>query len=354
MTALVPNKLSNIQSLRGLAALLVVFTHLPSIEVKHGGDQLLPAFTRFGISGVDLFFVISGFIMVYVTWGQTRNISNSLKFLFARVTRIYPIYWVIALLVLGVWLVRPSLINVDPSETSFVKSFLLWPDQTLPMLKVAWTLIHELYFYFVFAVILLLPKRAMMPALTGWIVIVVLGNLSLSGNILPELALISHPLSVEFFFGAVAGWFYKKYGAIGGWPILGVGVFLFITGIYYLSTAFSATMFPSNWERLLYFGFPAVMIVYGLASIEARGFQLPRWSSKLGDWSYSLYLSHILTLSALGLFWRPFARDGYLDNGVAIIVMLIGSIVVAAIFWYVFEKPALSFFKRYRLKLFSA
>lgn len=352
MTALVPNKLSNIQALRGIAALLVVFTHLPAMEMKHGGEQILPAFTRFGISGVDLFFVISGFIMVYVTWEQSRNIKNSLKFLFARITRIYPIYWVIALLVLGAWIVRPSLISFDPAKTSLIKSFLLWPDQTLPMLKVAWTLVHELYFYLVFALILLFPRKLLLPALCAWTALVVLGDQMGWGRLSPETALMTHPLSVEFFLGAVAGWVYKKFNAFGGWPVFLVGLFLFIVGLYYLATAFSVNMYPTNWERVLYFGVPAVLIVYGLASMEAKGFQLPRWSSRLGDWSYSLYLSHILSLSVLGLFWRSFARPGMIDNVIAICVMLIGSIFVAAVFWYIVEKPALTFFKSLRVKLF--
>ena len=125
MTTPAPHKLSNIQALRGLAALLVVFTHLPSMEIKHGGDSILPAFIRFGISGVDLFFVISGFIMVYVTWESRRNAKNSLKFLFARLSRIYPIYWFIAALVLAAWKIQPDLMSFDPRLTSLWKSKLL-------------------------------------------------------------------------------------------------------------------------------------------------------------------------------------------------------------------------------------
>jgi len=139
MTSRAPHKLSNIQSLRGLAALLVVLTHLPVMEIKHSSDQILPAFFRFGISGVDLFFVISGFIMVYVTWNAPRAPKQSLKFLFARVSRIYPIYWLIAGAVFFAWSFKPDITTYNPVQTNIVKSFLLWPDQTLPMLKVAWT-----------------------------------------------------------------------------------------------------------------------------------------------------------------------------------------------------------------------
>lgn len=352
MTAPAPNKLSNIQSLRGFAALLVVFTHLPAMELKHGGDQILPSFLRFGISGVDLFFVISGFIMVYVTWDSGRSIRDSTKFLFARLTRIYPIYWLIACLVFAVWFARPSLINFDAGETSIVKSFLLWPDHTLPMLKVAWTLIHELYFYLVFALLLVFPRKFLMPGLIVWMVLVVWGHETGWGNSSNEARLITHPLTMEFFMGAVAGWVFKR-GYVGlSWAILGLGSVMWLIGLYYLSTNFGSFYLPSDWQRVLYFGFPAVLIVYGLAAIESEGWVLPKWSSVFGDWSYSLYLSHVLSLSVVGYLWRYATFDGYVDNILAIIVMIAASIIVAAAFWYLFEKRALSLFRDIRLKLF--
>ena len=150
-----PVRLVNIQALRGLAALMVVITHLPTMETKHAGDALLSQSVMLGISGVDLFFVISGFIMVYVTWQSQNSLRNAGEFLFARATRIYPIYWIVALALLAVGLVKPGLFSFDPEQTSIVKSLALWPQDGFPMLKVAWTLIHEMYFYLVFALIIL-------------------------------------------------------------------------------------------------------------------------------------------------------------------------------------------------------
>jgi len=362
MTSPTIHKLSNIQSLRGLAALLVVFTHLPSMEIKHGGDMILPAFFRFGISGVDMFFVISGFIMVYVTWSSERSPKRSLKFLFARLTRIYPIYWLIAGAVFVAWLFKPAVMTYDPAQTNIVKSFLLWPDQTLPMLKVAWTLVHELYFYLVFAVILLLPRRFLLPAFGLWAAAVIGGNLSGFGKLSPETALITHPLTFEFFMGAVAGWLFmraaskddspKDNGKSSGvlWVI--IGGLAFIGAIIYLALTLDGAAFPSNWARVGYFGLPAAFIVYGLSAMDLSGITLPKWSSTFGDWSYSLYLSHILTLSILGYMWRPFTREGPLDNIIALSILLIGCIIASAISWYMFERPMLRFFKRIRGKIF--
>ena len=353
MTTPAPHKLSNIQALRGLAALLVVFTHLPSMEIKHGGDSILPAFIRFGISGVDLFFVISGFIMVYVTWESRRNAKNSLKFLFARLSRIYPIYWFIAALVLAAWKIQPDLMSFDPRLTSLWKSFLLWPDITFPMLKVAWTLIHELYFYLVFAVILLLPRRFLLPALIVWMLFVLAGNLDGWSGKSPEAAIVFHPLTAEFFLGAMAGVIFKRFRAAIARPTLIVGILMWLAGLYYLATTLGPAEYPTDWERVLYFGMPGVFIVYGVAAIEQRGkYQFPRWCSVFGDWSYSLYLSHILTLSVLGYAWRPVARASKWDNVLMLPVLVLGSVAVSALLWYVFEQPVLRRFKRLRERLF--
>ena len=82
-------QLRTIQVARGIAANLVVFSHLFLVETKYTAAGVLPAFTLYGIAGVDLFFVLSGFIMVAVAG---RDIGP-IEFLWRRATRIYPTYW---------------------------------------------------------------------------------------------------------------------------------------------------------------------------------------------------------------------------------------------------------------------
>lgn len=355
MTAIVPNRLHNIQALRGIAALLVVLSHIPSMESKHGGDKLLPDFFHLGISGVDLFFVISGFIMVYITWEVPGAMKTTAKFLFARVTRIYPLYWVIALGVFVMWRINPSLMTFDPEATNLLKSFMLWPDTTLPMLKVAWTLIHELYFYLIFGLILFLPHKLRLPGLMIWITALILGWHAGWSRFSPETALIFHPLSVEFFFGAVSGWLFKSYGGKFARVAILIGTILWIVPFAWLATGFDfsdISSFPTNWERVFYFGLPAAFIVYGLASIETT-IRAPRWSVALGDWSYSLYLSHVLTISLIGYAWRMFAGPSLLDNIIMVPAMIIGSIISAAFCWYIVEKPLLNGSRHLRRKLFA-
>jgi len=85
-------RLDHIQALRGIAALMVVVSHLLIIERKYSVDQILGEWAVFGMAGVDLFFVISGFIMVYVMWDRPRGVKASAEFLWGRASRIYPLY----------------------------------------------------------------------------------------------------------------------------------------------------------------------------------------------------------------------------------------------------------------------
>ncbi len=104
-------KLNNIQALRAFAVLLVVGLHLLAVEVKYGQfDVLLPTFLRIGISGVDLFFVISGFIMVTVTAKGhigffAERLAGSWRFFYLRLSRIYPLYWLVWAIGLGKYVV---------------------------------------------------------------------------------------------------------------------------------------------------------------------------------------------------------------------------------------------------------
>ena len=149
-------KIVNIQALRGIAAVSVVAFHLIPIEAKYGsGESILPNFFEFGMFGVDLFFVISGFVMASLTKGQFQNASNGLTFLYQRLSRIYPVYWFYSALVLMVFFIQPTWVNsAQGNQINILSSFLLWPEATLPLINVGWTLIHEMYFYIIFTVFL--------------------------------------------------------------------------------------------------------------------------------------------------------------------------------------------------------
>lgn len=345
------DKVRNIQALRGLAVLLVVFFHLVPIERKYGGGAtLLPEWLGFGIFGVDLFFAISGFVMVMISRGQFRRPRAAGDFLYRRASRIYPLYWFYTLLVLAVFLVRPGMVNSSQGgEVNILASFLLLPAETLPLVMVGWTLIHEMYFYLVFFVLLLLLReRHLAPALCGWALLVLaVGWLWEPAD--PYTRLIFHPLTLEFIGGALLGlvWFGGRL-RLGRGLALAASLAVVVAALvaYGVYVAQTGELHPRDGWRVALFGVPAMALLYLMVSAEAHGFELPGWLVRVGDASFSIYLSHVLTLSLVGRIWAPFAWESVYDNLVMLPVLLMATLVAGFVSWWLLERPLLRLTRR--------
>lgn len=345
-------RLDGIQILRGFAALAVVITHLFMMERKYSPDQILGDWADLGALGVDLFFVISGFIMVYVTQDRSRAHSKPAGFLLGRITRIYPLYWAISAALLCVWLVRPDMVfSSAKAEPDLIKSFFLWPDIRDPLLAVAWTLIHEMYFYIVFTAVLLFARKWLAVFLIGWGLMTMAGWAMGLGAANYEARLVFNPLTLEFILGAfTAMLFIKSGGRLSGVTLL-AGAALLLVSCAALMQA-GAPDFDLTHIRAAYFAIPAALITYGMAGtygmarLGTSATRLRKWGIKLGDWSYALYLSHVLSLSLIGYVWARVSKEGPLDNFIALLVMLIFALGVAALLHIAFEKPVLKLSKR--------
>src|SRR4028118_1043167 len=141
-------KLNLLQVYRGIAAVLVVMIHLT--EISTGILNQVTFFNLFqaGWSGVDYFFVLSGFIMVYVHRSAIGKKDQLKSFLVKRAVRIYPIYWIITLTVWCLFLVIPAFANNQDLSLGYViRSLLLIPQKNPPILEVGWTLIYAINFY---------------------------------------------------------------------------------------------------------------------------------------------------------------------------------------------------------------
>ena len=113
-------------------------------------------------------------------------------------------------------------------------------------------------------------------------------------------------------------------------------------------------MFAQEWPRLLYFGVPAALLVWGCVGLEQDGYKSPQWSESLGDWSYALYLIHVPVFAALGRLAAPFSRPGPLDNLILLTVALAAAIVAAWILHLGFDKPLQRLVARLRGKRAAA
>lgn len=341
-------RIDSIQALRGIAVLLVVLAHLFKIEQKYSSTLMLPDFVFGGIAGVDIFFVISGFIMVTITRGCFEKPYAAAEFLYHRLTRIYPLYWFFAALVFIIWFISPEWVNHGKTGNIFY-SFLLLPQNLPPLVAVSWSLSNELYFYFVFALLLAFPERYLMRAMLLWGMFLLIASAYLTTSS-PLLALALNPLTFEFIAGVIVGIIYyqsKSFSKCNQTIFFSLFLLslsaLLINYKMYIDTY---RVVPEGIIRVILFGAPSTMGLYALLQASKKGLLMPSWLITIGNASYSIYLSHVLILSALGrLLFRP--SFTHFENIIVMILMVVASILFGQLSYVKLEKPLLRWFKNW-------
>ncbi|HEY6727914.1 MAG TPA: acyltransferase [Polyangiaceae bacterium] len=288
-----------VQALRAVAAWLVVYHHYVQVfyDFKHPG-RVARLFASFGNFGVDIFFVVSGFVMYYAL--HTRNRSAGVFFV-ERVVRIVPNYWFYTFLLVPLWPLH-SLPTWPTGWTasSLIPSLFFIPVEnpathtTFPLLKVGWTLNYEMFFYATLAVCLFLVRR--------YAFVVVSALLALLPVVWPKdwpgAYLLSSEMLPEFGLGIALGALYvRKLRGLRKSDVL---------GLLLIALAFVA---------LVYLRFPlkrmfcAGTIVLGALLVSSRLLDnaVGRFVQYLGDTSYSTYLSHTIILTALLYVWQRLA-----------------------------------------------
>ncbi len=332
-------KLQSVQALRGIAALLVVVYHARALELaglaRSGSSEtaLVGGFFASGFAGVDLFFVISGFIMVWVTQDLRAGPVTSADFLFARLTRVYPVWWAAAGLGLlymvlsgGVALIDSSGVAIKPGTPEYqylLKSFLLIPQADYPVLLIGWTLIHEIYFYLVFALLLLLPRRFLPFALLGWGALVVAA--SLLGLSLPiaqnALTLAAHPMTMEFIFGAAVGLMvtsglFWRPGIVTLLSTLWIAAAICLQGV--------PSTYTLQWGRVLEIGLPCAGLIYGMASLNDQG--------RLA-WLIPALAGAVAAVLIYQLFGLDPASPFAVRRDAVILAVIIGGVTMLVVLW---------------------
>lgn len=315
----------NIQSLRGIAVLAVIFFHFVSVQRKYSPDFAIPGYLQFGAVGVDIFFLISGFLMVAVTRSLSPGTKSAQNFILHRVIRIYPLYWIVSAPIMAILLIEDvpfltalrfnsdMLKNIPATPYYLLESLLLLPQENLPPLTVSWTLIHEIYFYCVFGIFLLFPEKLHLAALILWSVISqILWQYFQPTQLQPWSYLLFNPLTLEFTTGCLIAVMLQR------WQAPQRPVFILLSGIlltmssWYLWTSANNYAFPVAGDRVLYFLLPCTLILVGAVSLELRGSIFYPLLQKIGDASYSLYLTHVLFLSFGGKIWQEYGNNSSL------------------------------------------
>jgi exopolysaccharide production protein ExoZ len=327
------SKVESIQYLRALAAVGVVLAH--SSTTLAGIEDARLHFSV-GIYGVDLFFVISGFVMFYTTAGQPKLPG---PFFLKRCIRVVPIYFfltTLATISLHFWATQSSPHSVSPWD--YLRSILFIPylnpatREIQPVIRQGWTLNYEMFFYLVFACSLWLKEKYRVQACAG-----VFATLAVIGFCVAPTGACAitytDPIMLEFVLGVLIGYFFVRCTAEFSRLIL---VLLVATAV-----SLVCVLGFGVWHRVLFAGVPWAAVVSIVIWLERRG-HIPHWPLflLLGDASYSLYLLHTFVLSLMKHpFLRIFDVSRPSSHLIFMILSLVVSLPVAVLFYKIVELP---------------
>ncbi len=327
-------KLDLLQLGRAMAAILVLMYHLTSkvSDVYIPGYNFLNGIFRNGQTGVDFFFVLSGFIIYYT---QSKNIGKkdrASKFIFSRLARVYPIYLFITITFIIAYVIFPDMQKDNFSVAVIIKSLLLIP-QTKPIDPVAWTLSYEMLFYLMFFSIILFDKKKSKIIISTWVIITLLNTINIINvQEIPVLNFLFSNLNLEFIIGCFSAYVVKKHE-------FKQPVFLVIIGTVIFFIPWSMDI------RILY-AIGAMFIVIGFANMNLyKHIRSPKLFVYLGDASYSIYLSHWMSLAVILKVLLKLNLDKSLGSFITVSITAILSIGVSCFIYSFIEKPLTKYVK---------
>ena len=312
---------------------MVVLTHTTFMigERVHGiGDQ---GTWREGNAGVDIFFVISGFVMAISSRPLQFHPNGAREFVIRRLIRIVPLYWVATTMKLMAVFLIPALTlhsAFDAGHTIASYLFLPWrnvENEIKPLVAVGWTLTFEMFFYAIFAIALFMRKEPL-----KWVLPILIGFALLSplrDDTGGSWQVYLDPILLEFGLGLVAAMLVGRGFRIN--PRLGLVVIVL---------CFASLFIPSSMygaQRAIGWGIPAFFIVLCTAAMEPHLARfLPKRLDFWGDSSYALYLFHSFYVPMVG---AVLLKLGLAHAWLAFVVAVAGSIVLGGLVHRFLEIP---------------
>jgi exopolysaccharide production protein ExoZ len=342
-----------IQSLRGIAAFLVVLVHARFLLPGESGQFIAQTFLFPGALGVDLFFLVSGFIMMLTTSDCDGTPRYAAAFVAKRFARIWPLY-ICTSVIFGIFFTELRVFSDAHQFHRWVRSLTLLPVEPvlyfgMPV-SVAWTLCFEVYFYAVLAVSMLFGRYRWLIA-SAWFVATLIAYPLYTGhfdldpfNQLPIPSnrfanVVINPIIWDFILGALAGKLYLSPIRIDNAKYLQavyLGMLLACTGAI-LNAVIGA---PSPHGMTGWGAFLAPLFLLLVLLSKTREIRFPKVTAWLGDISYSLYLTHLIGFRASAAILRHFT---FATPTKFAVCNFFGSIalgvVTGAVAYSVIEKP---------------
>ena len=285
--------LVHVQVLRFFAAVAVVAFH--ALGAAPDGFKVAESAVSFALSyggrGVDLFFVISGFIIFYATRSSALTAA---EFLRRRLERIVPLYFFVIFAVTILAITLPATFGAPDWYTPrhILKSlaFIAFTDGEMPVVYVGWSLEYEMYFYLAVALLMALTRDVWRNIVLMFSALVTVGRIAGVDAVLGHYAFLTDPMLLEFVFGVIVGGVFVD-GRVG-WPAAMAA-----------ACAIAAVLTVDPASRVIVSGIPSAGLVAAAACLSRRRID-PSWPARalarLGDASFSIYLAQVETVSLAG------------------------------------------------------
>jgi exopolysaccharide production protein ExoZ len=329
--------------LRAICAVFIVLFHAAGRDdITGSGNSKIEQVFSLGASRVDIFFVISGFVLFIATVSRGGEAPGA--FLLRRIMRIAPLYWLFTLALAFAALGFPKLFpNLSPTAQDIALSLFFVPhfsaskpEKIWPILVQGWALTYEVIFYLVFAVALFARRTKWLPIIASLFIGLVLAGLIFQPTSAVGLT-VTDPVLLEFLGGAAFGQLWLK-----GWRLSRTASWsLLILALAGLALGTWASQIWLPW-RAAFLGIPALMIVMACVMLDAdRPWRKRPWLQEIGQASYSIYLIHGIVISVVA---KAFTITGLADGSVTSGVIFVGVCGLAATLagiasWRMIEKP---------------
>ncbi|MBS1918009.1 MAG: acyltransferase [Bacteroidetes bacterium] len=311
----------SIQLLRVVAAIYITLFHISYWWNKNNTSS--PHIFDFGFSAVDLFFVISGFVLYQSASQYLQGAKGSFNFFFKRLLRIYPLYWFILVICIACGIYKLSSVSV----TEFLKIWLLFPNSRF-FIYSTWTICYEIFFYLLLSIYVFNHKaKWLFFVLLLLSVLTILKKYSHIDISLKEIG-IYNEFIFEFFLGIFVAKIFKQ---IPLWFALS----LLISGFYF----FFFPLIPQPEYGIVY-GIPAAAILSGVTNLEYRKkINIPAWIVLTGNASYVLYLIHQPLVETI----FPYIHFTPTINSTFYLAIILLVVAISVIIHLLIEKPMLEY-----------
>jgi len=338
--------IKTLQAGRAIAALCVVAFHLSIMmgAPRYGGEAVFREFTLHGNRGVDFFFVLSGFIILFAHYKDIGNPESFGKYIYRRFSRVFPIYWlytfIFVLLLVAIGGVDANMPStaIDWMTTITLVRF----SDVSPPLSVAWTLFHEIAFYATFSMLILNRRLGIIVFLLICAISIIFYHFPTEHGRTP-FSVYTSAYNLYFLFGMGAYWLYQKGGS---------GVAELILGLAISLMTITDVIIPDELLRIS-LALGMALLLAAVTKFESSGkIAVPNLLIVIGNASYSIYLTHISIEGVILKVMKATHLQTSLGNELTYFITLICTVIIGCFAYCYIEKPLIGLFSKPK-KLYS-